>query len=219
MEKQMNSFEHPAEMETSTYPTEENIRIKEHLTKNDLSNGHKFALNELNAQFEKYDVLYSIGQKMYEFYNNDFEPSAYKEYCSTMFAVKYLQEKQEVEYLADLLDNIKGVLTLHKTIFDFDIEKISELYLRYQKNDLARIVLRFNCFMRCIEENCDLLCVVQVISNGNIDRINHDILFRKGICGAMLGNECVQSVFSFCEDIPENINQYLESLEDRINKV
>jgi hypothetical protein len=188
-------------------------RINEHLSNSSMSHGHLLAIKEIDKEFERYDILYCIGQRIFEFYCKTIEPSAYKEYCSTMFAIQYLKEKHENEYLADLQKNIRGILNLHKIVFDFDIEKISSLYSKYHNNPIAKMALRFNCFIKCFEENCDLLCVVQVISDGNIERINHDIIFQKGISGRLLGDECVQSVFGFCDIIPDSILNYTDSIE------
>jgi len=173
----------------------------------------KCAENFCNEYFNKFFLLHKIGHIILHKYDPLHHANpAYTEYCANLFAYKYLEYKKEYKYLEGLTHYVSSLLKKNDAVFDFDVERMDKLYSKYKMDITTYTAFHFNSLIKCINSLEDLPEVLKNISKGVLTQINSGIIFRKGLSGMDLVNECIGTIFELNDDVPEVTLKYCEDL-------
>ncbi len=179
------------------------------LLKTDLKKAEIFC----DEYFDKFFLLHKIGHIILHKYDEMYNATpAHTEHCANLFAYKYLEYKKEQEYLQRLTQCINSLRLSYNSAFDFDIDKMNKLYPSYKRDIVTFAALHFNSVMGCVKCMDDLPEVMARISKGQLNRINTSIIFRKGIRGIDIINECISTVFEMNDYVPDIKLEYLDNL-------
>jgi hypothetical protein len=154
--------------------------------------------------FGEFYPMHKVGHMILHLYdgNHNKKPGR-TEYCASLFAYKYLLEKNEQESLAELGVIFQSFLRRNASLANCDLSKIDDEYITCQKEVGPLFGLHCTLFNQCAANPTSLLNLVGQISNHNLNAFNHTIVFQKGMRGMDLVNECLAYVFELNGVMPE----------------
>ena len=100
--------------------------------------------------FDRFDILHKVGHLLIDLYRGGRpRAGATEEYCANLFALKYLQYKNETEYLARLSEQMHTLLEIYGAGFEFDPRKLDPLFERYASDVRTYGALHFLSLKKC----------------------------------------------------------------------
>lgn len=166
--------------------------------------------------FDRFDILHKVGHLLIDLFRGDApRAGATEEYCANLFALKYLQYKNETEYLARLLEQINALLEIYGAAFDFDPRTYDPVFERYTRDVRTYGALHFLSLKKCTREVRDITTVIRCLTNGGITAPDSGIIPRRNLAGQALLDECLAFVFSLSGFMPEVELRYLTDFDIR----
>lgn len=146
--------------------------------------------------FDQFYLLHKIGHIIIHLFDETHEEHAPEtEHNANLFAFKYLQHKEEQEYLYSLQALFRSILEKHKTTVS---------HSKSGEQSLFKILLQHcHSITQCGNHKESFCAFLGRISNQNLNCVNHTVKLRKGLEGETLINECLAYVFELNDYYPE----------------
>lgn len=154
------------------------------------------AKRAFDLYFGEFYPMHKIGHMILHLYdgNHNSKPGR-TEYCASLFAYKYLLEKNEQESLTELGAIFQSFLKRNAQAAGYHLNRIDDEYSKCQEDVSSLFGLHCALFGQCVNNPNSLPEVVGQISNHNLTAFNNTIIRQKGLSGMDLVYECLFYVF------------------------
>ena len=146
--------------------------------------------------FTKFHLLHKIGHIITHIYDEDHQSKLGRtEYCANLFAYKYLEQKNENEYLFTLTEIFKFILNKHNLTLEINKDYLDNYFVEMQKDFIGYILVHAQLFLDCLKNKMELCEVMECISKHNLKNLNSSVVLQKNIQGKMLVQESKAYIF------------------------